>query len=70
VGEPAVKRPKIMIACCHCEFQSNREVKLLVDLQELDARGKGGNFRLHIEALRRTHARRPSFIEELRKAGL
>lgn len=48
----------------------DQALKLLDDLRDLDARGKGGDFRLRIEALRQAHARKPSFIERLRKAGL
>jgi hypothetical protein len=48
----------------------DQALKLLVDLQDLDARGKGGDFRQRMEALRHAHARKPSFIERLRKAGL
>ncbi|MBI5526019.1 MAG: hypothetical protein HY897_06760 [Deltaproteobacteria bacterium] len=48
----------------------DQAIKLLVDLRDLDARNQGGDFRLHIEALRQAHARKPSFIERLRKAGL
>ena len=45
-------------------------MKLLVDLRDLDARGKGVDFRLRIKALRQAQTRKPSFIERLRKAGL
>lgn len=48
----------------------DQALRLLVDLRDLDARGKGGEFRLRIEALRQAHARKPSFIERLEKAGL
>ncbi|MEA3411961.1 MAG: hypothetical protein U9R74_10530 [Pseudomonadota bacterium] len=48
----------------------DQAVKILVDLRDLDTRGKGGDFRLRIEALRQAQARKPSFIERLRKAGL
>jgi hypothetical protein len=48
----------------------DQAVKILVDLRDLAARGKGGDFSLHIEALRQTQAKKPSFIERLRKAGL
>ena len=48
----------------------DQALKLLVDLRDLDARGKGGDFRLRIEALRQAHARKPSFIERLMKEGL
>jgi len=48
----------------------DQAVKLLVDLRDLEARGKGGDFRLRIESLREAQARKPSFVERLRKAGL
>ncbi len=45
-------------------------VKVLLDLRDLAARGSSGDFRARIEALRQTHARKPTFIERLAKAGL
>ena len=45
-------------------------VKILVDLRDLAARGKEGDFGLRIEALRQAQAKKPSFIGRLRKAGL
>lgn len=45
-------------------------VKLLVDLRDLAARAKGGDFRLRIEALRQAQSRKPSFIKRLGEAGL
>ncbi len=48
----------------------DQALRLLVDLRDLDARGKSGEFRLRIEALRQAHARKLSFIERLKKAGL
>ena len=42
----------------------------LVDLRDLDARGRGGDFRLRIASLRQAHARKLSFIKRLDKAGL
>lgn len=48
----------------------DQAVKILVDLRDLAARGKSGDFGLRIEALRQTHAKKPSFIDRLRKAGL
>lgn len=48
----------------------DQAVKRLVDLRDLAARGKGGDFGLRIEALRQTHARKPSFMERLKKAKL
>jgi hypothetical protein len=48
----------------------DQAVKILVDLRDLAARGKRGDFGLRIEALRQAQAKKPSFIERLRKAGL
>jgi hypothetical protein len=48
----------------------DQAVKLLVDLRDLAARGKGGDFGLRIEALRQTHARKPSFMKRLKKSRL
>jgi len=46
-------------------------VKLLVDLRDLAARkGRTDEFRARIDAICVAHARKPSFIERLRKAGL
>ena len=45
-------------------------VELLVDLSDLAARkGKTEQFRSRIESTYVAHARKPSFIERLRKAG-
>ena len=48
----------------------DRAVSILVDLRDLAARGKGGDFGLRIEELRRVEARKSSFLDRLRKAGL
>ena len=45
-------------------------LKLLVDLRDLAASGKGDDFGPRIETLRQSHARKPAFIERLNKAGL
>ena len=46
-------------------------VELLVDLRDLAARkGKTDKFRTRLDAICMAHARKPSFIERLRKAGL
>ena len=46
-------------------------VELLVDLRDLASRkGKTGQFRIRLDALRMTQTRKSSFIERLRKAGL
>ena len=48
----------------------DQAVKLLVDLRDLAARGKGNDFGLRIEALHQAQAKKASFIERLRKSGL
>ena len=48
----------------------DRAVRLLVDLRDLDARTKANDFRPRLEALRQAHARKPTFIQRLTKAGL
>ena len=48
----------------------DQTVKLLVDLRDLAARTGGGDFELRLADLRMTHARKPSFLERLQKAGL
>jgi hypothetical protein len=48
----------------------DQAVKILVDLRDLAARGKSGDFGLRIETLRQAQAKKPSFIERLRKTGL
>ena len=45
-------------------------ITLLVDLRDLDARSKSGDFRFLIAGLRRAHARKPAFIERLNNANL
>jgi hypothetical protein len=48
----------------------DQAVGILVDLRDLAARDKAGAFTLRIEALREAHAKKPSFIQRLAKAGL
>ncbi|MHB8764931.1 MAG: hypothetical protein ACYDA8_11440 [Deferrisomatales bacterium] len=48
----------------------DRAVEILVDLRDLAARKKGGDFLLRVTALRQAHERKPSFLERLRKAGV
>ncbi len=45
-------------------------LRILADLRDLAARGTPDDFRLRIEALRAAHARKTTFIQRLRKAGL
>lgn len=45
-------------------------VVLLTDLRDLAARKDGADFHRRLEALRVEHARKPTLIERLRKAGL
>lgn len=46
-----------------------RAVDILVDLRDLAACGGGDEFGLRIDALHQLHARKPTFIELLKKAG-
>jgi len=49
----------------------NEAIKLLVDLRDLATRkGKGGKFNSKFTWLREQHAKKPSLIERMRKAGL
>jgi hypothetical protein len=59
-GLVATKQPK----------NYDQAVKLLIDLRDLTARGKSGEFSLRMAALHQTQARKPSLIERLEKAGL
>jgi hypothetical protein len=43
---------------------------ILVDLRDLAARGRTGDFGIRIEALREAQAKKTSFIQRLAKAGL
>ena len=48
----------------------DQAVELLVDLRDIAARKDGADFRERIEALRTAHARKPTLIDRLHKAGL
>jgi hypothetical protein len=48
----------------------DQAVRHLVDLRDLAARGRGGDFRLRIASLRQAHARKLALIKRLDKAGL
>lgn len=48
----------------------DQAVEWLVDLRELAALEGGADFRRRVEALRHAHARKPTLIERLHKAGL
>jgi hypothetical protein len=48
----------------------DQAVKILVDLRDLFNRSKTGDFRIRLQALRQLHARKPSFLNRLTKAGL
>jgi hypothetical protein len=45
-------------------------VRVLLDLRDLSLRTQVGDFRRPLEALRQEHARKPSFLLRLEKAGL
>jgi hypothetical protein len=48
----------------------DQAVELLLDLRDLAARKDGADFRRRAEALRAAHARKPTLIDRLHKAGL
>ena len=48
----------------------DQALEFLVDLRDLAARKDGSDFRRRVAALRTAHARKPTFIERLQKAGL
>ena len=48
----------------------DQAVEVLADLRDLAARQDGADFGPRVEALRLAHARKPTFIERLDKAGL
>lgn len=48
----------------------DQALQTLIDLRDLAVRNKGGDFQSRVEALRQAHARKPSFIDRLNKAGL
>lgn len=45
-------------------------VQMLLDLKDLEARTKAGDFRSRLAELRQNHFKKPSFLERLQKAGL
>ena len=48
----------------------DQAVKILVDLRDLDARGKSTGFEQRMKTFQQSHARKPSFINKLKQAGL
>jgi hypothetical protein len=48
----------------------DRTVQILLDLRDLDFHTRGGDFHRRLRALRQVHARKPSFLLRLEKAGL
>lgn len=49
----------------------DQALKVLLDLRDLAARtGKGDNFRQRLDALRAAHARKLTFLDKLKRAGL
>lgn len=68
--EPALWRQvEDLIATKHPK-RYDEAVELLVDLQDLAARKDEAAHRLQMEALRTRHARKPTLIDRLDKAGL
>jgi hypothetical protein len=53
------------------ECQTYQGKRDLIDLRDLDVRGKkGGDFRLRIQALREAQSSKRSFLDRLKKEGL
>jgi hypothetical protein len=75
LGEIAGREPKLWaevdsLIATKQPKSYDHAVKLLVDLRDLDRRKTGGDFGSRLNALRKAHARKSTFIERLRKAGL
>jgi hypothetical protein len=70
VSEPSVWAEIETLIATKQPQRYDRAIKLLVDLRDLHARAKGGDFEMRVEALRQVHARKPTLIERLEKAGL
>jgi hypothetical protein len=68
-SEPKLWEDVNILIATHQPASYRRAVGILVDLRDLAARGDGDEFRLRIDALHQLHARKPTFLELLKKAG-
>jgi hypothetical protein len=68
--EPALWRQVEGLIATRQPKAYDQAVALLVDLRDLAAREGVGDFRLRVETLRAEHARKPSLIGRMQKAGL
>ncbi len=68
--EPAIWRQMESLIAARQPKRYDQAVKLLVDLRDLAARKGGAGFPGRVEGLRAAHARKPTFIDRLNKAGL
>jgi hypothetical protein len=68
--EPALWKQVEELVATKQPKRYDEAVGLLIDLRDLAARKDGADFRRRLEALRAEHARKPTLIERLHKAGL
>lgn len=68
--EPAIWKQMESLIAARQPKRYDQAVELLVDLRDLAARKGGAGFEGRVEELRAAHARKPTFIDRLRKAGL
>ncbi len=68
--EPALWKRVVELVATKQPKRYDEAVVLLTDLRDLAVRKDGDAFRCRLEALRVEHARKPTLIERLQKAGL
>jgi len=68
--EPAIWRQVESLIATKQPKSYDQAVTLLVDLRDLAAREGAADFQRRVEELRAAHARKPTFIDRLQKAGL
>jgi len=68
--EPAIWKQVESLIATKQPKSYDRAVTLLVDLRDLAARKHEANFQQRVEQLRAAHARKPTLIDRLQKAGL
>lgn len=68
--EPAIWKQVEGLIASKQSKSYDQAVTLLVDLRDLAARKRGADFQRRVEELRAAHARKPTLIDRLQKAGL
>lgn len=68
--EPAIWRQVESLIATKQPKSYDQAVDLLVDLRDLAARKTGADFQRRVQELCAAHARKPTFIDRLQKAGL